>query len=60
MTTYILRNDAKKYDTILKKIKTVAKQTKVSIIGMYDINTTVDHNGEPVEGGVVMTRIVVA
>ena len=31
MTTYILVNETKKYDTLMKKIKTVAKQTKAHI-----------------------------
>jgi hypothetical protein len=60
MTTYILRNDAPKFDTILKKIKTAAKQTRVEIIGMYEIQSQVDFNDQPVRDGVVMTRIIVA
>lgn len=37
MTTYILRNDAKKYDTIIRKIKTAAKQTGAKVVEMNDI-----------------------
>jgi hypothetical protein len=53
MTTYYLLNNCKRYDSIMKKIKAVAKQTKAKILSMDEEirqETKKQYEGEDSQG----------
>jgi hypothetical protein len=53
MTKYYLNNESKRFDSTLKKIKTVAKQTKTKIMSIEDrikMEEVKHYEGEDAQG----------